>query len=163
MVFVEKERLLRKRRTLRRERQDLALFLLANSAMIRSGWDLAFAWSKTLELLQKELTPDFYARFACRGPLGFQGFLEQFAQDYPLPEYRIWFGLLAEHYASGASLEPALRAFLKTLEGDCERDWQAHVRALPLLTTLVLAVFFLVPALALVFVPLVYELTESFR
>lgn len=150
------------KRQSRRRRRDLGIFLQALGGMLHAGFDLAYAWPTTWRDLEPELAPPSRLALAC--PEGsFAAFLQGLGEAYPEPAHRLWFQVLAELYGSGGLLAPTLAAFSQALAREQERAWQAHLRLLPLKVSLVLAVFFLLPALALVFVPMLAEMAETFR
>jgi hypothetical protein len=130
--------------------------------MLHAGYDLAYAWPETLRELRDATGAELRAQLTPPTE-GFAAFVHRLAQIYPEPAHRLWLGVLAELYATGAPLSPTLAAFLHALGQEQDRDWQAHLRGVPLRVSLVLAVFFLLPALALVFVPLLMEMAETFQ
>jgi hypothetical protein len=146
----------------RRRRRDLGLFLQALGGMLYAGFDLAYAWPRTWADLERELGEESRRVLVFEGG-GFAGFLQVLGEEYPDPGHRLWFQVLCELYGTGAPLTPTLNAFTQALAQEQERDWQAHLRGLPLKVSLILAVFFLGPALALVFVPMLAEMAETFR
>ncbi len=84
----------------------------------------------------------------------FSVFLLRISQSYPQPDHRLWFATIAEVYGSGGALAPLLKAIATNLREEEEREWQQHVKNLPLRMSLILALFFLPAALLLVFSPL---------
>lgn len=144
----------------RRRRQSLILFLHALGVMLEAGYDLAYAWPETYHQL-REASGDRHALELRKGE-SLPVLLQRLADSYPDRSHRLWFALLGELYRSGTSLSPAITAIGQALEEEQERDWQAHTRSLPVKASLVLALFFLIPALALVFLPLLTELGRAF-
>jgi tetratricopeptide (TPR) repeat protein len=143
----------------RRRRQALLLFLQALSVMLEAGYDLAFAWPRTWKDLQGEHD---WSLLEARSGEGVLTLLERLQKTYPDPIHRLWFALLTDLYRSGTSLGPALTAIEQALEEEQEREWQAHNRSLPIKTSVILAFFFLLPALVAVFLPLLTELGRAF-
>lgn len=137
----------------RRARHELSLFLEATAISLKGGFDLAHAWPHTLsqlgdrlENVRPSLMPSIDDSFAL--------FLKSLSRNYPVREHRLWFTTIAELYESGGSLSPLLKAISKNLREEEERDWQNHVKNLPIRMSLILALFFLPAALLLVFSPL---------
>ena len=157
MVSVSSESILLKQRRLR---QDLLLFLHALGVMLEAGYDLAYAWPQVWDGLAKSGVSRNEFKQGANEPIS--QMLVRFSEAYPNPAHRLWFSLLSELYHRGTSLGPALHAITEALEDEQERDWEAHTRGLPVKASLVLAIFFLIPALALVFLPLLTELGRAF-
>ncbi len=145
----------------RRERRSLILFWEMVGVMLQAGYDLAYAWPSALSALTDGLSPAFRKRLD-PGETRFSEHLQQLAQRYPDPRHRLWFGALADLYGSGCPLAPTLAAMTEALRAEQEREWQAHLRSLPLKTSLILALFFVLPALALIFLTVLSEMSETF-
>jgi hypothetical protein len=145
----------------RRERHGLYLFLSSLRVLVEAGFDLPYAWERSLSELSISAGSErtYLPLLQRKGPFG--GRLESLAREFPMP-YRIWFGTLAELYASGSSLLPCVLAFSEAIEREVETDWQRHVQGLPLKISLVLAFFFVLPAMAMVLLPLVQQLESGF-
>lgn len=135
----------------RRLRRDLWIFVQALLLQTESGLDLAYAWRKTFHLQKRSL--GWPARALLRPRPAFAGWLAGGDARRP-PSVHLWFATLSELYTAGVALGTPLESFARALLEETERDWQAHRRALPLKASLVLAFFFVLPALWLLFAPL---------
>jgi hypothetical protein len=80
-----------------------------------------------------------------------------------LPEARVWFSLLGLLYLEGTPLAPAVEAFRLALKTYEEEDIQAFCEAFPQRSSLILLLFFLPAAFALMFYPLLAELLKAQR
>lgn len=145
----------------RRERRNLILFWEMVGVMLQAGYDLAYAWPEALSALAGELSPTFRTALDPAGTR-FSEHLRGLAHAYPNPEHRLWFGALADLYGTGCALAPTLAAMTEALRAEQEREWQAHLRSLPLKTSLILALGFVLPALALIFLTVLREMSETF-
>lgn len=147
----------------RQGRRDLILFLDLVLGLLLAGFELSYAWEKAFQALKDELAkgPVFEVLELAHGER-FGAFLQKLAISYPAASHRIWFGVLAELSDQGAALGPTLSAFIHALRDEQERDWQVHLRSLPTKNSIVLALCFLLPALALIFVPLLAQMSASF-
>ncbi|MBY0369741.1 type II secretion system F family protein, partial [bacterium] len=139
----------------RRSRRELLAFLETCALSVSSGYDLAYAWKAAA---QRVPTPELKQALMPQEP--FAAWLV--AQERSWPEtLALWFSTLAELYRSGTSLAQSLDALAECLRAEAERDWASHQRSLPVKNSLVLAFFFVLPALGLVFAPLLAVWGES--
>lgn len=159
-MFAANQPVLLKRRA-RRDRRGLILFWEMVGVMLQAGFDLAYAWPEALSALAGELSPSLRGVLA-PGETRFSDHLRGLAQAYPDPRHRLWFGALGDLYGTGCPLAPTLAAMTEALRAEQEREWQAHLRAVPLKTSLVLALCFVMPALVLIFLTVLSEMSETF-
>ena len=145
----------------RRWRRDLITFFDALAVCVSAGYDLAYAWPQTLDSLGEELGRDFLQYLIAPPEKAFSVFLKNLSEHYPDVEHRLWLGVVGELYQRGSAMAGVLTTLAGALKQEQERDWQAHLKALPLKISLVLALFFLPATLALVFYPLVTRFTQG--
>lgn len=147
-------------RVRRRYRRDLLQFLGALELSVQAGYDLAYAWPKVAAALGGMWEPGFRDQIAL-GSRSLPEFLEELKARYPDRDHALWFGILAHHYSLGVSVGQTLRAMGESLRREQSRAWEEHLRTLPTRVSLVLAVFFVAPALWLLFAPLLSQVSSS--
>jgi hypothetical protein len=148
----------------RRWRRDLIAFFDAVTLFLVAGFDLSYSWPSALQFLANRLNPDLRGQLAVdpqRG-LGLADHFQRLEQQYPDPSHRLWFGVLAKLYGGGAGMAEVISSLNRTLRIEQQRELETLSRALPLRANLVLLVFFLPPALILLFVPLVLQVLSDF-
>lgn len=146
-------------------RHQLLQFLDALSLYLQAGYDLAYGWTETHRALETELCSGLEKELRTGGGLAGEGILallSRLARSYPEPGHRLWFSVLKELYTSGAGLSDAVRAMANTLRQEHYRDLDAHCRNLPTKINVLVLLFFLPPALLLLFTPLILEILSSF-
>ena len=141
-------------RAKRRRRNGLIAVLDAVALYLSAGYDLAYAWPGAVEACRADLP--------IPGEHGMTAVLTELARGYPEPEHRVWFTVLSDLYASGASLTAAVEAMADTLRKEQALDLETHCRILPTKANVVLLVFFLPPAFLLLFAPLILEILQAF-
>jgi hypothetical protein len=146
-------------------RHQLLQFLDALSLYLQAGYDLAYGWPETHRALEAELCPALAKELRAAGGVDGEGILallSRLALSYPEAGHRLWFSVLKELYASGAGLGDAVRAMANSLRQEHYRDLDAHCRNLPTKINVLVLLFFLPPALLLLFTPLILEILRSF-
>ena len=137
----------------RRWRRDLIRFWDGLALHLRVGYELGYAWRETLSASQFML-PAFRDRLLPGEEESTRDCLARLTASFPFSEYRLWFSILGELYAQGAGLTDVVEGIAASLRREQERDLEAHCRTLPTRANIWLLIFFLPPALALLFVPL---------
>ena len=150
------------KRAARRRRQELAQFLESVSLFLDAGFDLSYAWPEAFRSLGARLDPWLAGLLEVPHGETPSATLRRLARNYPEPSHRIWFLVLQELYESGAPLREAMRASAQALRAEHARDLEAHCRTLPTRANVILLLFFLPPTLALLFLPLLSEMTRAF-
>lgn len=146
-------------------RHQLLQFLDALSLYLQAGYDLAYGWAETHRALETELCPGLGTELRAGGGIDGEGILALLSRlglSYPEPGHRLWFSVIRELYSSGAGLSDAVRAMANTLRQEHYRDLDAHCRNLPTKINILVLLFFLPPALLLLFTPLILEILSSF-
>lgn len=136
-------------------------FVHALALHLQAGFDLATSWRNSLSLLEPVLSRDELHRLSFPPDLGLSARLRKLASDWPNPNHRMWFALISDLSNSGASLVPAVNAFAQTLRQEAKLRQEAQARALPSRINILVLVFFLPPAMLLLFAPLLSELLSS--
>lgn len=148
-----KGRRLKEERSLRRE---LILFLDLLELYISVGYDLAFAWQETLNHLKGSahlnLNQTGTKSWEGQGLLHHLKYLEQ---EFPIVRYRFAFTGLVQLYSRGGALTPFIQSFSRFLRQELERDLSAYIRDCPTRANVLMILFFLPPALALLLFPLI--------
>ncbi|MBI1859379.1 MAG: hypothetical protein HYR96_00480 [Deltaproteobacteria bacterium] len=146
-VFLNRGREIRRVRSLRRK---LLNFFDTLDLYLACGYDLSFGWKEAARVMPM-LT---FTGESLASHLG------QISTELAIPDFRRWFSVLEATYRSGAPLRPVVRAISESLRRDQIRDLDEHCRLLPSRANILLLLFFLPPALALVFVPLLGALAH---
>jgi hypothetical protein len=127
------------------------------SLYVSVGFDLAYAWSKTLENLHDDFQKDF-CEWANVKEDSFSRFLLSAADSIPYGEWKVWFESLHELYMGGLAQREFLEAFSENLQEEQSRELETHVRTLPQKINILLILFFLPPVFFLLMAPLVVQL-----
>lgn len=146
----------------RAQRRNLRFFLHTLSILMEGGLEVSYAWKRACSELGSKATGHCFQELAEATEVGFSQGLERLEKAYSDPQYRFWFGLMGELYREGGSVVKTVEAFAEALEREEDAEWNHHLQSVPLRITFVLAFFFLIPALALVLVPLVTEASKGF-
>jgi pilus assembly protein TadC len=146
----------------RARRRSLRFFLQSLSILMEAGLELSYAWNRASSELGSGLGAGLQNELAEASKGSLSHGLEALERTYPDPRYRFWFGLIGELYRSGGSVLKTVEAFADALERDEDLEWSHHLQSVPLRITFVLAFFFLVPALALVLIPLLNQASQGF-
>ncbi len=146
----------------RARRRNLRFFLHALSILMEAGLEVSYAWKRASSELGSEWNDGYSGELSQVSRGSFSEGLEALERSYSDPRYRFWFGLIGELYRSGGSVVQTVDAFAEALQREEDTEWSHHLQSVPLRITFVLAFFFLVPALALVLVPLLNEASKGF-
>lgn len=145
-------------------KRALILFLETLEVYLRAGFEISFAWPECHAALTPEVECPFFSELALKtnAQESFAESLQRLSLKYPNPSARPWFGILAELYGAGAPLADAVLALADTLRREEARELEATLRALPARVNVILLLFFLPPALLLIFAPLLMEVLTGF-
>ena len=146
----------------RRVRRELIQFLEALWLYVQGGYELAFGWSKVLESGAAEVSETLRHELTQKEEVAsFTDLLGVLGSRFSLKEYRIWFQVLRELYTGGAGLSQFLEAMINSLREAERLEIELHCRRLPSRISIATLLFFLPPAMMLLFVPLTLELIHS--
>lgn len=138
----------------------MLMFVQALALHLQAGFDLVTSWRQSLELLDGLLTKEERLALFLGAEESLSSRLRALGEGKDA-HLAVWFGLLAELHSTGASLVPAVTAFAQALRGRERLQAEACARELPGRINLLVLLFFLPPALVLLFAPLLTELVAS--
>ncbi|NBX93263.1 MAG: hypothetical protein EBQ85_08550 [Proteobacteria bacterium] len=150
-------------RVQRKLRKQLLHFFDLLGLYLQVGYELGFAWNQVLRALkssEKESLLDELIYEDTQESLN--DCLSRLRQNFKDPQYRIHFGTLAQLYQQGAPLALATRSISQCLRCEFERDLENHLRKAPTQAQILLLLFFLPPALILLFMPILQQLRNLF-
>jgi hypothetical protein len=159
---------LNQKRKERVSRQGLICFLESLALYLKAGFALSYSWEQSISSAQggilsevvKTLMPKV-GEDSANESLGKA--LKRLNLEGDSAMCRVWFGVLAELYESGADLTPAVEAFSGVLRRELQRDLEAHCRTLPMKANIILLLFFFPPTIICLFVPLLVEILAQFN
>ncbi len=144
-------------RTRRRCRRELIQFTDSLALYLGCGFDLAHSWNESISGMLSD-GPTRHS-LTLRDPgTPFSEHLEHLASTFPMTSLRQWFGILRQSYVVGSPIIPLIRAFSESMRRDQLRDFEQHARTLPTRANVLLLIFFLPPALLIIFGPLLSQL-----
>lgn len=152
--------ILLKNKKKRQLRRDLLTFLDVLSLYLTVGYDLAYAWPETSQMLRQQGYLSLLSWEPKSGSL--HEWLQKLEENFPVEGYRFIFASLKQLYGRGAPLSPVVKAFSKYLRRELERDFERHLRDSPVRANACLMIFFLPPTLALLFLPILNYLKGLF-
>lgn len=146
----------RKQKDERCLRRELILFFDLLELYISVGYDLSFAWQETLfhfkSLSHLDFNPTVTNNWEDQGLLHH---LKRLEQTFPVERYRFGFTGLVQLYSRGGALTPFIQSFSRFLRQELERDLSGYLRDCPTRANVLMILFFLPPALALLLIPLI--------
>lgn len=126
------------------------------------GFDLSYAWREALENTRGSVPNSLLLELSFQKEEdGVGQVLERLAASFSIPRFRIWFSILLELYGKGAGLVEPMNGILRALRKEQEREVEIFIRGLPLRVNVALLIFFLPPALGLVFMPLLLQFVSG--
>lgn len=142
-------------RAVRAVRRELIHFADSLALFLACGFDLSHGWKETLKASEVKDLLHLKPHLILDDAGSFSQHLTHLATQFPYPDFRQWFAILEQSYRTGSPVIPIVKAFTDSMRREQAREFEEHCRNLPTRTNILLLLFFLPPALLLVFAPLV--------
>ncbi len=151
------------KRQRRRALYDLFNFFDVVSVYLMVGYDLSFSWPQVIRVIASQMKSQVLSDLSPKEQESMGTCLKRLSSSFQIEPYRIWFSILKELYEKGAGLVEPMGAIAASLRSDYLRDLETHSRTLPTKIQILLLIFFLPPALLVLFVPLLVEVSSILK